>query len=63
MNNEAFTQNRPQFSSAHTSNDLLFSLHPESFLTSLTYEIVAQSADEVRESSQCSTLQHRTLPG
>ncbi len=49
MNDEASTQDSPQFPSEHTSNDLLFSLHPKSSQKSLNYEIVAQSADEVQD--------------
>jgi|HubBroStandDraft_5_1064220.scaffolds.fasta_scaffold440026_2 hypothetical protein len=49
MNDEPSTQDSPQFPSEHTSNDLLFSLHPESSQNSLNYETVAQNADEVQD--------------
>lgn len=49
MNDEPSTQDSPQFPAEHTSNDLLFSLHPESSQNSLNYETVAQNADEVQD--------------
>ena len=39
----------PQYSSGHTSNDLLFSLDGGRSRRSLNYEIVAQSAEEVQD--------------
>jgi len=39
----------PQYAAGHTSNDLLFSLDPERSRTSPSYEIVAQSAEEVQD--------------
>jgi hypothetical protein len=39
----------PQYSSGHTSNDLLFSLDPKRSRISPNYEIVAQSAEEVQD--------------
>lgn len=39
----------PQYSSSHTSNDLLFSLDPQYSRRSLNYEVVAQSAEEVQD--------------
>ena len=38
-----------QYSSGHTSTDLLFSLDPERSQISLPYVIVAQSAEEVQD--------------
>ncbi len=49
MNDETFRLESPQFSSEHTSNDLLFRLQPESSRMPLNYEIVAQSSDEVQD--------------
>jgi hypothetical protein len=49
MHSKTFTQVSPQFPAEHMSNDLLFSLRPESSRTSLNCEIVAQSADEVQD--------------
>ena len=49
MNEEASTLDGPLFLSQHTSNDLLFSLQPESSRKSLNYEIIAQSSDEVQD--------------
>ena len=40
--------NNSKYSSSHTSNDLLFSLHGE-YSRPLNYEIVAQSAREVQD--------------
>jgi len=39
----------PQYSSTHTSNDVLFDLEEEQSQRSLNYEIVAQSAEEVQD--------------
>ena len=39
----------PQYSSTHTSNDVLFDLEEEHSQRSLNYEIVAQSAEEVQD--------------
>jgi len=47
MSDEASTQDRPQFPPEHTSNDLLFSLNPQSHRKALHYESVSQNADEV----------------
>lgn len=49
MNHEEYTISNAQFSSEHTSNDLLFRLHPESARLAMNYKIVAQNADEVRD--------------
>ena len=49
MKDEPSAQDSPRFASEHTSNDLLFSLHPESSQNSLNYETVAQNADEVQD--------------
>lgn len=49
MNDETLPLESPQFSSEHTSNDLLFSLDPDGIRKALNYEIVAQSAEEVQD--------------
>jgi hypothetical protein len=49
MNDEASAQESPQFSSEHTSNDLLFRLDPSGTRKSLNYEIVAQNSDEAQD--------------
>lgn len=49
MNEEGFTRESPQFSSEHTSNDLLYRLDPDGIRKALNYEIVAQSSDEVQD--------------
>ncbi len=41
--------NNPQYPFGHTSNDLLFSLEEENFQKGLNYEVVTQSAEEVRD--------------
>lgn len=49
MKDDPSTQESPQFSSEHTSNDLLFRLDPDGIRKALNYQIVAQSADEVQD--------------
>jgi adenylylsulfate kinase-like enzyme len=49
MKDEASPQENRQFSSEHTSNDLLFRLDPDGIRNALNYEIVAQSAEEVQD--------------
>jgi len=49
MNEVASPPDSRLFPSEHTSNDLLFSLQPESSRKSLNYEIIAQSSDEVQD--------------
>lgn len=49
MKDEASPRESPQFSSEHTSNDLLFRLDPEGIRKALHYDVVAQSAEEVRD--------------
>ncbi|WP_035358396.1 hypothetical protein [Edaphobacter aggregans] len=39
----------PEYPATHTTNDLLFDLDPGRLRTPLSYEIVAQSAEEVQD--------------
>jgi hypothetical protein len=39
----------PEYAATHTTNDLLFDLDPGRLRTTLNYEIVAQSAEEVQD--------------
>jgi len=39
----------PQYPFSHTSNDLLFSLNGENSRKTLNYEVVAQSAEDVKD--------------
>jgi hypothetical protein len=64
MSDDNYGVINPQFLAEHTSNDLLFTLHPASSRKPLNYEIVAQGADEVqhvRNAPPCSI--GSTVPG
>jgi hypothetical protein len=64
MSDESYGFVNSQSSSEHTSNDLLFRLHPEGSRKVLNYRSFVQSADEVQDVRNASPfLIGFTVPG